>query len=233
MNPPKCIDSDESVINLVRKRLVGERDDIVNRPIGSSHVSPQSLCRRIFPIAESIAFLLYGGNENETSQRLSRFLREELGKIYPGYEHSASVICQMWRHGIMHSDEPPSLVINAPLDASTQQRDWSKAIVCVWGLGMGMPQGTKWINHLVFSKVEDGTVSISFQLDVFIDHLIQVLDDGEIWKSLPVNTVKERYCSWCYRFLDDSNYLEPKKAKQEIENYTHDPKPNAWIYTLS
>jgi len=173
-----------------------------------------ALARTMFPIAESLAFLLFGGVlEKETSKRLSRFIHDELGAKNPNYQPLASVICQVWRHGLTHCDEPPVLIVDAPvIDGANGVYDLSNARSISWKLALGNPS-----DHLKVVKVGNQSAQFTFCLLSFFQDLYAVVDDDNRWAGFAPSEISNRYNEWTSKFLDGSSPNSEKgKAAAEI-----------------
>lgn len=168
-----------------------------------------ALARSMFPIAESLAWLLHPDETAGTSARLSWLLREVIGSTEPGYKDLASIICQVWRHGLTHGDEPPFLIIDCPQVAGGG-RDFSKAKSMSWKLALGSS------NHLKVIKHSTQSGQFTFCLVHFYSHLLGVTNDQALWSNLPPGQAMSRYNAWSTKFLDVSNGSEPKKAADEL-----------------
>lgn len=203
-----------NAIARVRNRLEGDVGYLLEASRRDQRAPFWALSRTMFPIAESIAYLLYGGNlEGETAARLSRLIREELSRTNAGYGQLASVICQVWRHGLTHADEPPFLVIDAPvIGPGSEERDFAQSRSMSWKLVLWQPD-----QHLSLVKATNQSAQFTFCLDRFYEDLRIVVNDGPRWSGFAVDEVKDRYNSWAAKYLDNPNPASEKgRAAQEI-----------------
>lgn len=208
MIPDVAIDNPDGV-QRVRTRL---HDDVIRlfHLCSSNGFFPLwLLSRSMFPIAESIAALLYGNVPGQTSATLAKFIHDDLGAIDGRYKPLASTLCQVWRHGLTHHDEPPYLIVRPatqdPLTANADTRAVS------WRLAFNDPA-----NHMTFATYGQ-TVHFTFSLTTFLEHLAQVLDDQAKWAGLPQGIVKDRYNEWLVKVLDENKpNSEAGKAAGEI-----------------
>ena len=198
-------------VRRIRDRLVDDVGFLLGASRSAQKTPNWALARSMWPIAESLGFLLYGGPlEGQTSPRLSRFIREELGSRNPEYAKIASVICQVWRHGLTHSDEPPFLVIDAPIGATG--RDWINARAMSWKLVLWAPR-----HHLAITSFGTQSAQFTFCLDQFYEDLLAVVNDQPRWAGFQPDAVKNRYNEWCAKFIDNpSAGSEKALAAQEI-----------------
>ena len=207
--------SDVDAVNRVRSRLQNDLLPLLVTAQGMQAQAPfWAIARTLFPIAESLAWLLDGGEIPGTSARLSWFFREVLSRDNPGYRDLASIICQVWRHGLTHGDEPPLLVIDCPVDANGV-RNFEAGKSMSWKLALVGK------DHLevLRAPLRRGTPQegrFTFCLVHFYDELIAVTDDAALWKGIAEGLVKDRYNHWAVKYLDDENGAEPKEAAEEL-----------------
>lgn len=203
--------SNQDAVRRVQERLQNDVGFFVNQCIQQRQAPFWALARTMFPIAESLAYLLYGDNPRGTAARLSRFIREELGSSNPNYIPLASIICQVWRHGLTHGDEPPFLVVGAITDA-TGARDFSSAKAMSWKLAFGAQN-----QHLQVQALNPQTSQFTFCLTTFFADLQLVTADTGRWSGFPSDEVKDRYNKWCSKFVDDPGQsAESQLAGDEI-----------------
>lgn len=206
--------SNAEAIDMVRDRLVDDVGYLLSA-CGRDNKAPfWALCRTMFPVAESIAYLRYGGElEKDTAARLSKFIHDELGSISAEYASLSSVICQVWRHGLTHTDEPPVLVAGAPAHPGSGTRDMTGARGMSWKLAIGSS------DHLQVLVVNDQTAQFTFCLVRFYNDLLTSLEPNR-WAHMPVDEVKNRYNLWTVKYLDSTNPNSEKgKAETQIRAF--------------
>lgn len=128
--------SDDDVVARVRWRLENVEPLLITAQEMGEKAPFWAIARILFPVAESLAWLLHAEENTGTSARLSWLLREVLSNRKSAYRDMASIICQVWRHGLTHGDEPPLLVIDSPMTASGE-RETSNAKAMSWKLALG------------------------------------------------------------------------------------------------
>lgn len=215
--------SDKDARNRVLNRLTNDFNFVFNsferaHSLGEGSGFPMwPLCRSLFPILEAVSFLKYGSGA--TSNRLSKFIRDDLASVNPCYAPVASIICQIWRHGLIHGDEPPILFC-----AVHESEGSSKEVLSVfWSLQVGNPSGT----HLSLTQPRsrmDGNVivwniSLSICINQMVADLMNVLVDDDLWVSVESGVVMDRYNSWCSKELFTTRGTsEERKAAQEVSD---------------
>src|SRR5262249_46861188 len=111
----KSVASDKQVFELIRWRIENDVVRILNLVIndnknrGLQNETPYyALARMMFPIAELMGSLIH--RHKSTSCNLTLFLQKEFEEVRSGYKKVANTIVQVWRHRLIHTDEPPVLL---------------------------------------------------------------------------------------------------------------------------
>ncbi len=161
----------------IQTRLLNDLEPVWQN-INSRSYSPfWLLARSMFPVAESIGDLIY--KSSKTSENLEKFIDNDLSKIDPIYKNKGKLIALLYRHSLMHQDEPRSI------HGGSYTIDWQIAFF----------NGT---NHLkVLAK--DGrsrSCTMSFDLRSFYNDLILLLEKYKL--NGPKRGVVSRYNSWTF-----------------------------------
>lgn len=203
--------SDADAVDRVRSRL---QNDIPPLIVTAQKMQAQApfwaIARTLFPIAESLAWLLHADASTGTSARLSWFLRDVLSSHNPAYRDLASIICQVWRHGLTHGDEPPFLVTGSSV-AAGGGRDFAAAKSMSWKLALGSG------DHLKVLKATPQSGQFTFCLVHFYNDLSAVTNDAALWAGISPGQGRERYNHWAVKFLDEENGAEPRRAAAELD----------------
>ena len=193
-------DSNQHAMDLVAKRLQDDFPPLFQVYENQATAPFWVFCRALFPIAESLASLLLGGQiPDSTSQRLSRFLRDFLGPQRDGYNYSANIITQMWRHSLTHGDEPPCLVIDGQMSLS-------------WALILNHSD-----NHLGFLAIGERNAQFQFSLFDFYEDLLAVALDRTALAGLAEDEVRDRYNSWTVKHFPIQG-TRPSRSEQDAES---------------
>ena len=104
------IANDKQAFTYILNRLEGEVGgivDLVKQSNSKGHpLTPHwALLRCLFPIAESVADLIYHDKSKGTALRLVRVLQNEFQAERTGYQPVASIITHLYRHCLTHQDE--------------------------------------------------------------------------------------------------------------------------------
>lgn len=70
---------------------------------GSNKTAPWALVRMMFPIAESLGDLIY---QARPTKNLTSVLATEFEAVRPGYQGIAATLSLLYRHSLIHQDEP-------------------------------------------------------------------------------------------------------------------------------
>lgn len=136
------------------------------------HVPFWSLVRLLFPVAESIADLIYHQASPSTAANLTSFLQNELGNVRSAYQPVAATLTLLYRHSLTHQDELRII------------RSGGKEVL--WHIDVAGP-------HLAISK--DGKkVAVEFNPMTFYDDLTAGLKvvERKSWNGI----VRDRYNEW-------------------------------------
>lgn len=202
--------SNQDALDRVKTRLVEDVGGLLQLCSSQGFFPLWLLSRSMFPIAESIAALLYGNSANDTAATLSRFIKDDLGAIDGRYIPLASVLCQVWRHGLTHHDEPPFLIVRPATQGPLTFDPDTRAVS--WALSFNDPQG-----HMTFDTSLGTTLQFIFSLTTFFEHLVAVLDDPVKWGVFQGDEVMNRYNEWAIKILDHTRVnSETGKAATEI-----------------
>lgn len=175
----------------IKNRLV---DDVgpVWRLINSRPYSPfWLLTRSMMPIAESIGDLVY--QSDSTVENLEKVIDNDLAKIRPIYKGKGAIIALLYRHSLMHQDEPRSIY------AGNITIEWNLAFI----------DGRHHLQTLS-KNPQTRTCVMSFDLRAFYQDLIALLD--LYIAGGPKKGVVKRCNSWTFLNIS-SRYSGGKRAK--------------------
>lgn len=164
------------------------------------------LVRSLFPIAESIAYLLLLETETETktkssAKQLSGFFNNQLSEINPDYASVSHIVCQIWRHGLIHGDEAPIIRMS--------NSDSKYPYVMSWMLTLSKdPRHLKVLRYGPAGQVV-------FSLEDFFDDLVTVCRNPNSISSRLPGEVAKRYNEWGVKELTLKS-----KIKEESEAAT-------------
>ena len=190
---PGEVTSDQQAFQQILGRLEGEVGTLiglVNESKKHGHFPNTapfwSLVRMMFPVAESLGYLIY--RDTSTARNLVRVLEVEFEAARPGYLGKAKILAQLYRHSLTHQDELRSL--------QTGGKE------CVWVVSFGGRA-----QHLKVNQ-QPSLLSIQFDTTAFYDDLVAVCRAAlaKNWNG----EVKNRYNSWLTYNLD------PQKNKKSI-----------------
>jgi len=203
--------SDQEAIDSISSRLQDDIGFLIKVSLENGVTPFWALARSMFPIAEFLAYLLDQTSETSTSKRLSTFIRDVLGQRNAGYVPLASIICQVWRHALTHTDVPPVVLVRSPLNPDNGSRAFSlDSRSMSWSLNIGAG------NHLQITKHGDQSASFVFDLKAFYEDLVRVVLDVNLWATLPKDSVMHKYNGWSVVALDEKNGQEAAKATDEL-----------------
>lgn len=148
------------------------------------------LIRSMMPIAESLGYLIYG--HDSTSRNLEELIENELAAVRPIYKGKGALIAVLYRHSIMHQDEPRSIY------CGNITIDWNVAYI----------DGRY---HLKTSSKDSRrrTCTMQFDLRSFYEDLQEVLQ--QCIKNGPRKGVVKRYNSWSFLNLKSTSYTASRK----------------------
>jgi hypothetical protein len=114
MARPGQVSSDEQAFSQILSRLENEVGSIIQlvelgRPQGFFRGTAPlwSMLRMVFPVAESVGFLIRG--HGSTVRNLREVLENEFEAIRPGYAGKSAPLALLYRHALTHQDELQSL----------------------------------------------------------------------------------------------------------------------------
>ena len=163
-----------------------------------------AIARTLFPIAESVAWLLIPGNFG-TSERLSGLFNSQLAALNGQYAKVSHIIGQIWRHGLTHGDEPPALVVQAANPLDQRLMSW-RLILNANG------------SHLSLLKIGQTVGQVTFSLESFHDDLLALCRDPASIQGFAPGEVSDRYNSWTVQVIDvGTGTAEQKKAANQIK----------------
>jgi len=158
------------------------------------------LARAMMPIAESIGDLIY--KNESTSKNLEDLIENELAFVRPIYKGKGALIVVLYRHSLMHQDEPRSLY------CGNITINWNVAFI----------DGRY---HLKTFDRERSNRSCTMQFDLrsFYEDLQQVLEN--CIRNGPRIGVAKRYNSWSFLNIETTSYNATRKAilKQQVKNF--------------
>jgi hypothetical protein len=160
----------------------------------------------MMPIAESIGDLIY---KTDPTKNLELLIDNDLSKIRPIYKGKGTIISLLYRHSLIHQDEPRSIY------AGNITIEWNLAFI----------DGR---HHLLtLSKDTRRRVCVmSFDLRSFYEDLIALL---ELYKIKgPKRGVVTRYNSWTFlNIASASRYSNAKKAEiiKHVKDFYNQTNP--------
>lgn len=140
-----------------------------------------SLVRMMFPVAESLADLIYR-KDNDTAENLRKVLANEFEAVRPGgYRSKAATLTLLFRHSLTHTDELRMLVAGGRTVG--------------WLLGYGKPT-----QHMNLVKANATSFGIHFDTTAFYEDLVKVCRNAKAgtWDG----DVMRRYNGWLTLTLD-------------------------------
>ncbi len=202
--------SDRDVFSSLRVRLVSDVGYLISlieekRLINENAPIPfWALLRTLFPIAESIGFLVH--NSDKSVNNLTLIFSNNLVKYNDGYQKLANTLVIMYRHALMHTD------IVRIIQYDDVQVGWV----------VDFDEGNKHLrifpSNTGFKNRNNGSTGVLkffiwFDIKQFYDDLLSLCRDLE--ESGVGGQAKERYNSWQIYFLDERQKVD-QKAKTEI-----------------
>lgn len=158
------------------------------------------LTRSMMPVAESIGDLIY--KNESTSKNLEDLIENELATVRPIYRGKGALIAVLYRHSLMHQDEPRSLY------CGNITIHWNVAFI----------DGRY---HLKTSNKDTRRRSCIMQFDLrsFYEDLQQVLHN--CIKYGPRKGVAKRYNSWSFLNIESTSYAKARKTllKQQARDF--------------
>lgn len=157
-----------------------------------------SLSRALFPIAESLAWMLHPSpSPQNTSAQLTWFIENVMSDVNPRYREVAHCLCQMWRHSLAHADVPPML-----RHPDGRKLSWSVSLHC-------------FDNHLEIERYGRDKV-LHFSIQCFYLDLLAVARDRNQLSRLTDGVAYERYLQWSELVLSGGERSARGKAAQEM-----------------
>jgi hypothetical protein len=199
---PGTVHSDDQAFKQVLARLEGDVGTIITAVLREKtngrwpDTAPLwALVRMMFPIAESLADLVY--RTEKTADNLRRLFEREFEGVRRGYAGKAAILTLLFRHSLTHTDELRSLR--------------SAGVEVGWKLSFAMPGG-----HLQVGRSGAGEYGIWFDTTAFYDDLAAVCRNqiSSAWGG----AVMARYNGWLLLDLDAKPKLSSTEtaATQEI-----------------
>lgn len=164
--------------------------------------------RMLFPVVESIGYLLYGKNSGNV---LVKLLENDLSKYNSNYYKIAAILVLLYRHSLMHQDELRSILYDnfPPIR---------------WAVGyVGSTQrGIKHLEILNLDHKEPLFIVIQFDITNFYQDIVKFLEE-----KISSNTISDdngdigqRYDNWSRYILHKNcnkiSFIE-QKAIEEIK----------------
>src|ERR1700677_3038754 len=182
MAAQKLITKPDEAYRKIRTRLVDDLGPVWNL-INHNRYSPfWLLAREMFPIAESIGDLIY--KHDDPSKNLADFIDKDLTKIRPEYRDKGKIIAQLYRHSLMHQDEPRSIY------SGNVTIEWELAYI----------DGRKHLKTLS-KDTRRHICRMSFDLRSFYEDIIELLGKYEL--NGPKRGIVKRYNSWTFKSYSD------------------------------
>lgn len=201
---PIAVDNADAM-RRVGDRFQGDVGSLIAWAKAQPHPAFWAICRTLFPIAESIAFLLLPPLSG-TSERLSELFNQQLAARNPRYGDVSYIICQIWRHGLTHGDEPPTLVLRknaGPLDDRAMS----------WRLLLPAQP-----THLTILNVNDQSAMLGFSLESFYDDLLSICRDPNAIAGIAAGVVAAKYNHWTVKEIQmTAGTQEERKAATQID----------------
>lgn len=154
------------------------------------------LTRELFPVAESIGDLIY---RSSPTVNLTKVLENDFSKIRPEYAGKGKMIALLYRHSLIHQDEPRSI--------------YSGNISIYWNLAFIDGR-----YHLQVSDIDRRKRSCVMQFDLrtFYEDILSLL---ELYKDTgPKRGIAARYNSWTFRSYQDDETITA--VRQFYKSYT-------------
>lgn len=191
-------------MNRVSERLQGDVGSIIAWAKTIPNPPFWAIARTLFPIAESVAWLLIPGNHG-TSERLSELFNTRLAAVNSQYADVSHIICQIWRHGLTHGDEPPALVVQAPNPLDQRAMSWRLIL-------------SAHSSHLSLLQVDQMNGQVTFSLESFYGDLLAICRDPASIQCFAPGEVSDRYNTWTIKEIDISSGTgEQRKAATQIK----------------
>jgi hypothetical protein len=185
-------------LDKLARRLEDDVGYLVEHCVATRKHCYWALSRALFPVAESLAWLLCPNpSSQQTSAQLCWFLESVMGDVNPRYRTTARCLCQMWRHALAHSDEPPTL-----RHPDGRKLAWSVSLDCNE-------------NHLQVER-HGKLKCLHFSVHCFYLDLLTVIKDVNQLSRVPEGTVYARYERWAELQLIGSERTEKGKAAAEM-----------------
>lgn len=192
----KIVSSAEEAYSNIQSRLLADMEPVWGM-INSGRYSPfWLLSRELFPIAESIGDLIY---RDRPTVNLTKVLENDFCKVRPEYAGKGKMIALLYRHSLIHQDEPRSI--------------YSGNITINWSLAFIDGR-----YHLRVSDIDRRRRSCVMQFDLrtFYEDILALL---ELYKEKgPKKGVAKRYNSWTFGNYQDDETV--RTVKQFYKSYT-------------
>lgn len=178
----KIADSAEDAYARIQARLLEDLEpvwELINRRNYSPFLL---LARELFPIAESIGDLIYQGRP---TVNLTKVIDNDFSKIGPEYAGKGKIISQLYRHSLIHQDEPRSIY------SGNITVDWSIAYI----------DGR---NNLIVRDIDRRRRSCVMQFDLrtFYEDMLLLLEQYKT--KGPKRGVAAQYNSWTFKSYQDN-----------------------------
>lgn len=192
----KIVHSGEEAYSVIQSRLLSDMEPVW-RMINSRQYSPfWLLARELFPVAESIGDLIY---KDKPTINLTNVLENDFSKLRPEYTDKGKMIALLYRHSLIHQDEPRSI--------------YSGNITINWSLAFIDGR-----YHLQVSDIDRRrrTCVMQFDLRTFYEDILALL---ELYKENgPKRGIAARYNSWTFGNYQDIETV--RTVKQFYKSYT-------------
>jgi len=195
MSTQKIVTTAEQAYSTIQSRLLTDLEPVWQM-INHRQYSPfWLLARELFPIAESIGDLIY---RDKPTINLTKVLENDFSKIRPEYADKGKMIALLYRHSLIHQDEPRSI--------------YSGNITIEWSLAFIDGR-----YHLKVSNIDRRRHSCVMQFDLrtFYEDILALL---ELYKEKgPKRGIASRYNSWTFGNYQDGETV--RTVRQFYKSY--------------
>lgn len=192
----KIVNTAEEAYSNIQGRLLADLEPVWQMINHRAYSPFWLLARELFPIAESIGDLIY---RDKPTVNLTKVLENDFSKIRPEYAGKGKMIALLYRHSLIHQDEPRSI--------------YSGNISIYWNLAFIDGR-----YHLQVSDINRRSRSCVMQFDLrtFYEDILSLL---ELYKVKgPKRGVAARYNSWTFGNYQDNETVNA--VRQFYESYT-------------